>query len=504
MSQFYVNQAAAGTTVTSITATGPLTANGVSGVPETGNVTIATTAVDLHTARYIVSPGGSADGANYKTINAAYAAAVTAGAPQTVFVQPGTYSENLTLVAGIDISAYSCDSSLQKEDITHNVTISGTVTASYSGSCSISGIAFQTNGSNAIVVSGSNTTELTLDNCFLNVLSGTGISMNSSGSSNLNFDYCWGNLAAGTNYFSVVQGNIVTFGGQFANQGSSTVSSTLSGGSFQSTGTAFLNTLSLSGTATASLQYTFIGIGNTTAITLTGGSTTDATFCIFASGTASAFSIGAGCVANLKMCTVSSANTNAITGVGTLIYMGLAFPGSSSTINVSTQQPSPWTVFQGGTGLTGTTINQILYSPSNNTIAGLPTANNSTLQTNGSGVPAWVATTPAVTWNDSTGATVTLVAANGYVTDRGGGVTYTLPASGTLGDYIQIVGKLGAWSVAQNANQQILFGSSSSTVGVTGSIASTNVGDCVEMVCITAGASTVWRVKNAVGNITVA
>lgn len=107
------------------------------------------------------------------------------------------------------------------------------------------------------------------------------------------------------------------------------------------------------------------------------------------------------------------------------------------------------------------------------------------------------------TWNDATGATVTLAIENGYVTDRGGGVTYTLPATAVLGNEIIIVGKLGAWTVAQNANQQILIGSSSSTVGVGGSIASTNVGDCVTMVCITGGASTVWRVISSIGNITV-
>lgn len=108
------------------------------------------------------------------------------------------------------------------------------------------------------------------------------------------------------------------------------------------------------------------------------------------------------------------------------------------------------------------------------------------------------------TWTDITGATQTIAVANGYVTNRGGGVTYTLPATATEGDMFRIAGKLGAWSIAQNANQQILFGSSSSTVGVTGSIASTNVGDCAEVLCITSGASTIWRILSAVGNLTVA
>ena len=107
------------------------------------------------------------------------------------------------------------------------------------------------------------------------------------------------------------------------------------------------------------------------------------------------------------------------------------------------------------------------------------------------------------TWTDVTTATKTLAAQNGYVTDRGGGVTYTLPATGTLGDEIRIVGKLGLTTIAQNANQQIVFGSSSTTVGVTGSVAGTNVGDCMTLICITSGASTVWRISDAVGNLTV-
>ncbi len=107
------------------------------------------------------------------------------------------------------------------------------------------------------------------------------------------------------------------------------------------------------------------------------------------------------------------------------------------------------------------------------------------------------------TWNDVTSATQTLVVENGYVTDRAGGVTYTLPATAVFGSEIDIAGKLGAWTVSQNANQQILIGSQSSTVGVGGSIASTNVGDCVQLLCITGGASTVWRVINSIGNITV-
>ena len=127
--------------------------------------------------------------------------------------------------------------------------------------------------------------------------------------------------------------------------------------------------------------------------------------------------------------------------------------------------------------------------------------------TNGNGVsgnPTISVAGAGFVWTDVTGATQALAVNNGYVTDRGGGVTYTLPATATEGDMIWVAGKLGAWSIAQNALQQILVGSSSSTVGITGSLASTNVGDCVLLLATTGGTSTVWRAVNLVGNLTIA
>jgi hypothetical protein len=105
-------------------------------------------------------------------------------------------------------------------------------------------------------------------------------------------------------------------------------------------------------------------------------------------------------------------------------------------------------------------------------------------------------------WTDVTTATQALAVNHGYVTDHTN-VTYTLPATAALGDTIKIVGKLGIMTIAQNAGQQIVVSSASSTVGVTGSVVGTNVGDCIELVCITAGASTIWRAANFVGNLTV-
>lgn len=111
--------------------------------------------------------------------------------------------------------------------------------------------------------------------------------------------------------------------------------------------------------------------------------------------------------------------------------------------------------------------------------------------------------TGGMPWTDVTGATQALSVQNGYITDRGGGVTYTLPSTAVLGDIIKIDGKLGLTTIAQNANQAIRMGSSISTTGVGGSVAGTNLGDCITLRCTTSGASTIWIAENWVGSWTV-
>lgn len=116
-------------------------------------------------------------------------------------------------------------------------------------------------------------------------------------------------------------------------------------------------------------------------------------------------------------------------------------------------------------------------------------------------LPSWQANT-SISWVDATGATQAMAINVGYVTNRGGGVVYTLPATATLGDIMKVVGKAGLATITPNANQQILMGSGSGAVGITGTAVATNAGDCMELICVTAGASTVWRAASWVGNWT--
>jgi hypothetical protein len=248
---------------------------------------------------------------------------------------------------------------------------------------------------------------------------------------------------------------------------------------------------------------------------------------------------------------VSGANTDTIqltgltnhavlVGAGTATITKIASTANTGAVlqNNSNADPSYSTATYPST----TTINQILYSSANNVVSGLATANNGILTTgttgipvinalssngqiiigSGSGAPIAATLTPGTgititnaansitisatggsfAWVDVTTATQTMAIQTGYVTDHTN-VTYTLPATAALGDQIRVVGKLGITTIAQNAGQQILMSSASSTVGVTGSIVGTNVGDCVWLVCVTSGASTIWRGESFVGNWTV-
>lgn len=99
-------------------------------------------------------------------------------------------------------------------------------------------------------------------------------------------------------------------------------------------------------------------------------------------------------------------------------------------------------------------------------------------------------TSGVLTWAEVTSATQTIAVNKGYSTNRGGGVVYTLPAVSAVGDMFAIQGYVGAWSITQGAGQQIRVGSSSSTVGVGGSVASTAASDSITFVCVVA--NTTW------------
>jgi hypothetical protein len=100
--------------------------------------------------------------------------------------------------------------------------------------------------------------------------------------------------------------------------------------------------------------------------------------------------------------------------------------------------------------------------------------------------------------NSVAGTTQAIVAGNSYISNNAGLTTFTLPAVAVVGATFQIIGSGAAfWTIAQNAGQEIKYNAVVSTVGVTGSLTSTQAANTIEIMCTVA--NTTWTVLNASG-----
>ena len=288
---------------------------------------------DLHVAKWIVNATPNAGG-NQTTITAALTAAVSG---ETIFVMPGTYTENLTLKAGVNICAFNCDA------LNGNVIINGTISFSGAGTVDLSGIRLQTNSANCISVSGSAASIVNFKACYINCTNNTGISFTTANTSAvLNFYECEGDIGTtGIGIYSMSStGAMNFFNSIFTNTGASTTASSNSAGNVAFFGSNLSSPFSTSSTGILSTLNSSISTmaQNATCITTAGTGSTHAYLnSYFTSGSASAISIGSGTSILVANSVVTTSNTNAITGAGTLNYTGVSFGGTSFKINTTTQ-----------------------------------------------------------------------------------------------------------------------------------------------------------------------
>lgn len=81
-------------------------------------------------------------------------------------------------------------------------------------------------------------------------------------------------------------------------------------------------------------------------------------------------------------------------------------------------------------------------------------------------------------------------------------VSLTLPSTVPIGSRFQVAGFGAAgWQITQQAGQSIYLGNQTTTVGVSGGLASTVFTDGVEIVCVVA--NTTFLVTSSLGNITI-
>lgn len=284
------------------------------------------------TAKWIVS--STLSNGTHTTI----AAAITsASSGDTIFIRPGTYTENLTLKAGVNLTAFSGDNNLP------TVSIVGKMTFTTAGTVTISNILLQTNSDYLLAVTGSAASIVNLMGCYLKCSNNTGIlHSTSSASSQVNMYYCQGTIQTNltTLFTSSSPGDTRIEYCTFFNDASSATASTMSGN-----GILFIYfseirfNVSISSTSGLGSFYNHFNNGNlnSTCITYTstnaGGGNCD--FCSIGSGTGSAVSVGAGATFTARNNIIVSSNVNVFTGAGTINTGGNVCMTSSGN-NVST------------------------------------------------------------------------------------------------------------------------------------------------------------------------
>lgn len=290
------------------------------------------------TAKWIVSATAS-DG-THTTV----ASAITrASSGDTIFIRPGTYSVgSLTLKAGVNLTAFSTDDSL---DGTGCVILSGNCILNTAGSVTLSGIQFQGSSSSAISVTGSAASILNLNNCYIVGNSGSAITFSCANTGALlNVYNSNGNLTTtGVSIFAHSSTGFLYFRNCiFNNSGASTTANTLSAGVLSMDYCTFTNPITTSGsTAVMSINQSLVKTDTQNVTSLTHGCTnatsSSAQYSTFSAGSASAVSISASCTLGLNKVNIGSSNTNAITGSGTINYSDLSYTSTSITNNVTTQ-----------------------------------------------------------------------------------------------------------------------------------------------------------------------
>jgi hypothetical protein len=292
---------------------------------------------------FIVDPNGFGD---FKTIAAALSAASTSGFSGTIFLKPGTYTENNTLIAGVNLAAWTADG------FSNSVIINGKLSYSGSGIVSITGISLQTNSDYCITVTGVSLSTVLLINCNITAVNNIALNIsNSNAASSLKLTTCACFMNTNVAFFTSSSAGLIAF--HYTTLAIADTSYTTA--STCSAGRVLLRNCvnwgaNIMTSSTAQLQIegtTFepgnsgIGVINTTQITHNGSGSNSfiRTSNFQGAGTASCISIGNGATLEITNSSINSSNTNAITGSGTLNYCNISFTGTGSQINTTFQNP---------------------------------------------------------------------------------------------------------------------------------------------------------------------
>lgn len=167
------------------------------------------------------------------------------------------------------------------------------------------------------------------------------------------------------------------------------------------------------------------------------------------------------------------------------------------------------TVSQGGTGASTFTAYAVLCGGTTATNPIQPIASvgsaGQVLTSNGAGtLPTFQASgAGGIVFSVITAASKSMISDEGYFANNAGTITFTLPATASVGDKFAVYGmnNNNGWTIAQNAGQTIHFGNRNTTTGVGGSISSIRRYDGLLFVCNVA--NTDFVVIQSIGNMLV-
>jgi len=290
----------------------------------------------------------------FTTIAAALTQAASDSYQGDIFIRAGTYTENPTLLAGVNLVAFGGDA------LTPTVVILGNCTLSTAGTVTISGINLQTNNAACITVSGSVASVLNLNGCNLSCGFNSSVLFNSSSaSSKINVYNCTGNITVAGSiamFQHNSSGTLTFYNSAFTNTGGSSSANAVSSGKVNVYYSYFENGWVFSGGINNFFDATINCASNEVAFNTTASGTYNVYNSLLNSNGVSQAVTVANSTLTLINCVINStasAGTGAI-GVGlsgVLKYSGLTYVNTSTIAGSGTQTPlavGPRVLISGG------------------------------------------------------------------------------------------------------------------------------------------------------------
>lgn len=459
---------------------------------------------------YSTAKGHIVDSTGHGDFTSVQAAINAASAGQTIFIRPGTYTENLNVNKNIVLTAYDGNGlNYDGGPNAQNVTIKGQLTCTSNAvTVNFTGLAFADNGASIFSEAAAHQFDFYFRNCyFVSPSNQTFFDYSGSGGVRLFFWECNADLN-GNNAFFTIAGSggtsVFLYDCNFIDTGGLTSAtsnfSTTNGflfvfNTFYGQGIFCFNNFAYEIENTTLGQDGTPGSAVFTASNTASGTIRQSTLDSNSGNPALSINVGASCT--ITNCTVRTSAANAFTGAGTVNYSGITFLITQTT-NVTTETYFPLTVKQGGSGASTFTAYAPITAGTTTTGAfqvastGFSTSGSVLTSTGASSLPTWQPISGGgLIWSDQSGA-FNAVSGHGYFISAAS--VPTLPGSPSEGDTIAfIVDTASACTITGNTGQKIRIGTALSAAA--GTAASTAIGDSVTLVYRTTG--TTWFSKGA-------